>query len=265
MICMIFGLASVWRFVGALRDPKDKCRTQHMIAHATFLALTLKLLRSSKSATSLACLILGCALIWVTGLKPLARKPKAIHGLVCAVVVFGLLIKLTGADAVLIGALGRDSTLTGRTDIWSLVLNHVVNPLLGSGYESFWLGDRLAKISASYHGINQAHNGYLEVFLNLGWMGLSFLGLIFVTGYRNAIAGFRDHPEISALNLTYLVIALVYNVTEASFKMMSPVWILLLFAAAAVPETTRLAVRTSSKLESHSRDSLVVAWQSRAL
>src|SRR2546428_3149771 len=42
--------------------------------------------------------------------------------------------------------MGRGPTLTGRTQIWHLVLSMTTNPLLGTGFESFWLGPRLQKI-----------------------------------------------------------------------------------------------------------------------
>jgi len=44
-----------------------------------------------------------------------------------------------------------------------------VNPWIGAGFESFWLGPRLNKLWAQYNFMpNQAHNGYIEIYLNLG-------------------------------------------------------------------------------------------------
>ena len=77
----------------------------------------------------------------------------------------------TGGGAV--EALGRNSTLTGRTEIWKLVLGMANNPIFGAGYESFWLGERLQKLWHYYwFPINEAHNGYIEIYLNLGWIGV---------------------------------------------------------------------------------------------
>ena len=65
------------------------------------------------------------------------------------------------------------------------------NPLLGTGYESFWLGSRLQFVwDATEQGILQAHNGYLEIYINLGWVGVILLGGLIVTGYRNAFLAF---------------------------------------------------------------------------
>ena len=45
----------------------------------------------------------------------------------------------------LVQDLGRNPTLTGRTAIWEAVLPMAGDPLIGTGYESFWLGKRLEK------------------------------------------------------------------------------------------------------------------------
>ena len=48
-----------------------------------------------------------------------------------------------------------------------------INPIFGTGFESFWLGKRLEQLQGIFFFFpNEAHNGYLEVYLNLGLMGL---------------------------------------------------------------------------------------------
>ena len=84
--------------------------------------------------------------------------------------------------------------------------------------------------------INEAHNGYLEIYLNLGWMGLIVLGIVIVTGFRKVIRTISQAPMIGALMMAYFVSTLLYNFTEAAFKMMSPVWIMFLVSMMALPE-----------------------------
>ncbi len=249
MICMLFGLTIVWRILVAVRDDAGKRRNRQLLAHGIMLLVTVKLLLSSHSATSLACFILGSGIIWMTGFR-VFRRPAALNALMVSAVIFGGIFMALGGKETLFEALGRDSTLTGRTDIWSIVLSKAENPLIGTGYETFWLGDRLAYMSSNYHGINQAHNGYLELYLNIGIAGLSLLLLIFLTGYRNITIAFRERSPVAGLRLAYLILAAIYNVTEASFKMMSPMWIMLLFSAAATPEPKRPAVRETAPPDS---------------
>src|SRR5581483_4780832 len=97
-------------------------------------------------------------------------------------------------------SLGRNPTLTGRTEIWSAVLHFAGNPLFGTGFESFWLGDRIKHIWAygeMTYGINEAHNGYIETYLNLGWIGVALLVNLIITGYRNIHGAMRLDPATS--------------------------------------------------------------------
>jgi O-antigen ligase len=133
--------------------------------------------------------------------------------------------------------MGRDTTLTGRTTLWDEVLRLTVDPLFGTGFESFWLGTRLETLWRLYwwHP-NQAHNGYLEVFLNLGAAGLVLLAAVMVWGYRNVVESFRRDPATCGLRLAYFLVAALYNLTEAAFKGLHLVWIALLLAIMTVPD-----------------------------
>ena len=79
-------------------------------------------------------------------------------------------------------------------------------------------------------GLNEAHNGYIEVYLNLGWVGVVLISLILISGYKRAVSGLRVDPSFGGLMLAYLVAAAVYSLTEAGFRMMDPIWIFLLLA-----------------------------------
>ena len=110
------------------------------------------------------------------------------------------------------------------------------NSLFGTGFESFWLGQRLEKVWAVMKGIQEAHNGYLEVYLNLGWIGVGLLAIIIVTGYRNVLVALQRDPQVARLKLAFITTAVVYSFTEAGFRMVNPIWILFLLASIAVPE-----------------------------
>jgi O-antigen ligase len=139
--------------------------------------------------------------------------------------------------------MGRDASLTGRTEVWEVVLPFAVNPWVGAGFENFWIGERLqAIVRALGAGLNQAHNGYIEIYLNIGWVGLFLLVSLILCGYRNIMSSLRANPEMSGLKLAFFFICLVYNFTEAAFKIMSPVWLMFLWATMATPRSRRPAV-----------------------
>ena len=170
--CLISGLFLFWDMVTRWRERKERRTKRIILVNIAFIAMTLWLLNLSNSATSRLCLVLGCLVIAAARSKTVKRRPSLLTvpiplGIcLYLVLAFGLGIDI---NAELAGAVGRDPTLTGRTVIWSAVLSTHTNPLLGAGYESFWLGPRLTTVWAQVGvGINEAHNGYLEVYLNLG-------------------------------------------------------------------------------------------------
>jgi len=149
-----------------------------------------------------------------------------------ALSIFGLFFN----PKAMLSGLGRDPTLTGRTAIWHVVLSLHTNPLVGTGFESFWMGSRLLTVwDQTEKGIEEAHNGYLELYLNLGWVGISLLTAMIVTGYRSALITLRRSPHLGRIRLAFFTAGLIYSLTEAGFRMMSPIWIMFLLSVTDVP------------------------------
>jgi exopolysaccharide production protein ExoQ len=230
MICLIFGLASLWRFVSAYRDKTSPLRKRFLIAEGIFLVLVIYLLHEAHSATSLACFILAGTVLVLTSRSGLAGRPKTVHLLVAGVVALAVIALFFDPTGSMVSTLGRNSTLTGRTDVWARATTIVENPLLGSGFETFWLGNRLEYMRRLDPGLNQSHNGYIELYLNLGWVGIVIVGTMMIKGYRGIVAGLRHLGSVNSLMLAYFVVGVIYNCTESGFKMMSPVWIVTLMA-----------------------------------
>jgi O-antigen ligase len=110
------------------------------------------------------------------------------------------------------------------------------NPLIGTGFESFWMGSRLERVDLLVgQGIQEAHNGYLELYLNLGLAGVALLATLIVTGYRKVLAVLRRDPHVGRLRLAFFTAGVIYSLTEAGFRMMSPIWIAFLLAVTFVP------------------------------
>lgn len=237
MICLIFGLGSVWRFLRAYGSEKGSERRRHLIAHSILIVTAMWLLWMANSMTSLSCFLLGSSLMLAVKFGKLARKPAVTHLMIAVMVAAPIIVLFFDSSGTVVQSLGRDPTITGRVGIWHVVLSVAESPLFGAGYESFWLGNRLEKIwTNSMPGLQEAHNGYLEMYLTLGWIGITFLAILIVTGYRNVIRAFRQDPERNSIRLAYFLVGVIYNLSEAGFRMMDPVWILFLLAIIAVPE-----------------------------
>jgi len=111
------------------------------------------------------------------------------------------------------------------------------NPLLGTGYESFWLGPRLNLVAQKAgEMINEAHNGYLEVYLNLGGIGVLLLLVLLIAAYRNVCKReLASKGSVTSLTLGLWTVVLFYNLSEAAFKH-GLLWLALLLGAIALPE-----------------------------
>lgn len=216
--CFILGFFFVWSFLKVRRQPRSRARRNELIFLASFLLMIWWLLQKSHSKTSLSALLIGTALLLISGWKSI--RPSQLGGVLAGgVVVIGLLQLIFDLYGTALGLLGRDATLTERTFLWRDLLRVDINPLLGAGFESFWLGERLQKLWRIYPWQpNQAHNGYLETYINLGLVGLFILlGLLFIT-YRKALNEIPRNFEHGRFRLGFLFAIIAYNWTEASFK-----------------------------------------------
>jgi exopolysaccharide production protein ExoQ len=209
-------------------------RSRQLIAQCALLGFGIWILSLADSATSTACFTLGCILMLMTGLPRFGRRPATVHAFILMIVLLGGLAKITGADElVVVHALGRRTDLTGRaSDIWPLLIPMSPNAVVGAGFESFWLGPRLQKVWDAFPNlyVNEAHNGYLEVYLNLGGIGVILVIAVLVHGYRRSVAAFRVDPRSASLMLSYVLTAMIYSYTEAGFRMLSFGWSFLILA-----------------------------------
>jgi exopolysaccharide production protein ExoQ len=235
-MCLLFGLGSMWRICLALRGGNGKRRFGPFIANTVLLLMVLWLFWKANTITALSCFLMASTLIVVTSIPMLAQRRWIIHVLVVAMLGVAFAALFLNVGSGLVETVGRDTTLTGRTTLWNLVLGMTGNPLLGTGFESFWLGPRLESLwNVFWWHPNEAHNGYIEVFLNLGWIGLCLLALLVVTGYRNVMKALRQDTDMGSLRLAFFFTAIAYNFTESAIRIMHPIWIIFLFAIVVAP------------------------------
>jgi len=249
VLCMACGLGALWSFLGARPDRAMPDRRRHMLAQGIAVALAAGLVIRADSMTSLSSFALAGAVLVASSWTWVRRRPHALVACYLATIAAAGFALFVSSGAAVLQQLGRNPTLTGRTMIWRAVLAQHINPLIGAGFESFWMGDRMQSVwSMSQVGIQQAHNGYLELYLNLGWIGLALLGVLIVTGYWNGFALYRRDPQAGGLRIALLTAAMVYAFTEAGFRMMSPDWFGFLLAVMAMPATLHAQPPTTGSL-----------------
>ena len=231
-ISFISGLFLTWNVLELMSDNK-KINKLEVLSHVLLLAMVFWLIFKSQSSTSLVCLLLGIVIL-VLMQHPSARKWARYLGTFGFFILFmaTLLYSFPGVLESFVAIVGRDLTFTGRTDIWSALLKEPINPLLGTGYQSFWLGPGAEHLWERYYFLpNQAHNGYLETYLNGGVIGLCLLVAAIIATGKNLKKELLKGNSFGTLLFSFMVVFLLYNWTEAVFNKLSPIWFILLIAA----------------------------------
>jgi len=230
-VCMAFGLFFLWNLLN-IRLIKDRStRREELLLSGLLLGLVVWLTGQAQSATSTACLVLGGVLMVLLSSRLVSKRYIWVYA-VAAVLIVGFAESVLGLSSAVMGAFGRDATLTDRTEVWADVLRLAPNPLIGAGFESFWLGPRLDVLYAKWWWKpTQAHNGYIETYLNLGWIGIALWVAMLLWTLWKAGRQLLERFEMGQFQLVLLVVLAIYNITEATFKGVHPLWTLFHVAA----------------------------------
>jgi O-antigen ligase len=227
--CLILGLATLWCFLTAYRDRTVANRRRRLIAQGCVFAIVGYLLQQCQSLTSTVALVLTGSIMVLASRRSVAAKPAKLHLLVAAALAVAVVPVFVAPT--LVETVGRDTTLSGRTEIWSILPTLVRNHWLGAGYETFLMGPRLVAARALMDPtFQEAHNGYLEVYLNLGWIGVFLFACLLISGYRKLIAAVGRDPAVYSLGLALFVGVLIEGLSEAPFRMLAPTMFSLLWA-----------------------------------
>jgi O-antigen ligase len=245
-------LGALWRILSLVRDKEQPNRGHRLVAQCTLLAFGIYLLRMAHCATANACFILGVGLMLAISRPFFRRQPAAVHALVLTLVLVGGVGYLLGAKSAVTEALDRQPDLTGRTEIWRILIPMVPNPVGGAGFETFWIGPRVALAYSQIGGLdaaNEAHDGYIEVYLNLGLLGVGLIVVLLGQGYLKVVSAFRHDPALGGLLVAYLVTTITYNITEAGFRMLHLEWFFLLLSIMAASRIISLAENPSESVK----------------
>jgi len=221
VLCLVSALFFLWDSAGRWSKRKDRRTKRILLVNAAFLLMSLSLLADAHSTTSTVCLVLGASVIALGNSKTWQRHPGALKILLPATFLIYLVMSF-GFDmsGSLAQSVGKDPTLTDRTKIWSFVLGMHTNPIIGCGYQSFWLGPRLDFFwnNAGLGHLNEAHNGYLGLYLDEGFIGVGLLLVFLISSYRLIYGRFKQKADIGVLGLATWICIVFYNMSEQSFE-----------------------------------------------
>jgi O-antigen ligase len=161
------------------------------MAWASF-AITVLLVLATQSKTSLLCLVIGVGIVGTLWAMKKGGPALTVIGVWFGVVLFGLIgyVFIT-EPAVVLKALGKDPSLTGRTDIWTALMREVAErPWTGFGYQAFWGRDSIpaAWIRAETQWpVPSAHNGWIDLLIQLGWPGAIAVGITVLIAFLTTL------------------------------------------------------------------------------
>lgn len=194
------------------------------------LPMSIWLLIKSNSATSIFCVILAISIFLTYRLLFQSSNPRGMIPFTVFLLFLAVLMEyFFGIKNLIITSLGRTPDLTTRVPMWQDLLTMVQNPLVGTGFESFWLGSRRFYIQDRWAVAGQAHNGYLEMYLNLGIVGLFFVAAWLLTGFKRLQDFINKAPSTAVLHFAFLMVIVFYNWTEATFNGINNMILLMFF------------------------------------
>jgi exopolysaccharide production protein ExoQ len=220
-VCLISVFFLAWTLIGRWQGRNRSVSRNQTRAEALLLLITLWLLKGpsmwAASATAIYALVGGLvtfvALLWMQKYR-IQLGAFTWVAIIGSIIALGVITPLVGGSTVtaFTSGVSRDATLTGRTEIWAGLLPDVTrHPVFGYGFGSFWTAARIYQ-----HDIGEAHNGYLEVCLGLGFVGLLLTGMFLLSTTNKAATLMRRDYDWGALCICVLVMTAIHNITESS-------------------------------------------------
>jgi exopolysaccharide production protein ExoQ len=202
----------------------------------------------SRSSTSLMALTFASVLmLMLVKTSPAVRRymPYIITLFVTMVLAYAcaVLKVIPGLDFLLapITALsGKDQTFSGRAQIWDIMRDHIqYAPIMGSGYGGYWAGPLPSSpsyifVHVMYFYPSEAHNGYLDVISDLGFVGLALLIGFIVVYITQSLRLWRVNRAQASLFIALIFEQMLANLSETHWLFMGNDWVVLTLATCAL-------------------------------
>lgn len=149
---------------------------------------------------------------------------------------------------LLFGLIGRDSTLTGRTELWALAWQAAQDrPFFGHGFQGFWdSGDLVVGEIWSTIGwlAPNAHNGLLEVALELGAVGVLLVGSLLLQALFRILSllTIQGAANQMCVSVIVLICVVIHSGTEAVLLRQTDIsWFMIMLMSLSEAQTKQSA------------------------
>ena len=223
----LMALGSVLWIANSIFNPKMR-----WLSLSTSSLLLLTMLRANSAGAISNFAILMTTLLLTRFLKLLPPRQLLLVVNFFIIASFGIYFILSTNLEKIFNLLGKDMTLTGRTGLWSEIWELASNKFwLGYGSYGFWQHWRGLDSPASqinlYWSAPNAHQGFLDIFVELGMVGLVVLLISILINLSNAIVLFvkTKNKRESVLILVLLLYVIISNFGESFFIRPNFVWL----------------------------------------
>ncbi|MDP3068885.1 MAG: O-antigen ligase family protein [Opitutaceae bacterium] len=228
---LVCGIVFIWDWMERSRtNDKNWTAIDRGVALA-IMGISVWLFFLCDSKTSMVALGVAAILLAAIRMPAFHRRISAfgIFG-VAAVAALITMDSLVGVTQTIVTALGRDMTFTGRTEVWRELFAVGTDPLFGTGFMSFW-DDRFYQAKLPNWIAFSAHNGYIEIYLAGGMIGVGFLGLMLLGVGVIINRDLKRGGSYALVRFAVFVAVLIANIFESNFACMTPLGFLFLVVA----------------------------------
>lgn len=206
------------------------------------LGLSLVMVVFSKSSAALIVfsgLTIICFLLGTMRLKYELMMPVISCSILLTTII--TIWMLDNAEAIL-NIFGKDTTFTGRTDLWNVLIEMALErPWLGYGYGAFWSSNGAAEEVwriFSWQPPN-GHNGYIDIWLNVGLIGLLIFSLGFIKNLAvSLILVRRDGTPEAQLPFMLLIYLAISNFSETGLMVQNDfLWVVYVSLSYLLPNS----------------------------
>ncbi|BDA66174.1 O-antigen polymerase [Calothrix sp. PCC 7716] len=201
--------------------PNSNNKLQKIYKWTGFTFGVILMLLSTSKTSLVVSVVLFSALYFYRYFRFVGKTTVIFLDLFILIVSAAITLVLSNWTELLTG-IGRDPTLTGRTPMWGIALTRLMDrPLLGFGRGAFWApgspyaleaGKAVAVGFVPPHG----HNGFIDLALDVGLIGVTLFAISFVIAYFRALklAYATKAPE-RMWYLAFLMFFFMNNMTES--------------------------------------------------
>ena len=224
ILVLVCGLVLIWEWLEQTRRGKASRNRAEKYLPLILFSTGAYLLYVCDSKTSIVCLAIGAAVLWSIKV-PFLRSRVRLIGPILLVSALGFYLAdaAFGIKEAVVTGLGRDMTFTGRTDVWRELLALKTDPVLGIGFCTIWSSEFYLNQLPPWVGVS-AHNGYLEMYLDGGMVGVFFVVvMLLAVGWRI----YRDLEfggTFSLFRFAIFLAIVIGDFSESHFGRMSSLW-----------------------------------------